>query len=170
MYLTLEEDKRIRNRIKFQDIQTDTHFQLGKDMLDEIKKSVSLFMEGDESSFYPDYFQAPVFLVSDRMKEVLEMYEPTLVFRTVILNNVALKTQNVYYLVVPDEVDCLSEESEFYPNGWEKHVVVDEEKLEGRRVFQIKGLRNQKLYIKLEIAESILQRGMQGIVFHNPLH
>jgi len=165
MYFTLEEDRRIRERISFRDFASRTHVDLGKDKLDVLSDTVALFMEGKTESVYPDFFESPVFLASAGLKKILDMYEPTLAFRTVVLNNALLKTQKIYYLVIADEMDCLREGSEFYLNGWERKAVIDTKKTEGRRVFQVKGLYTRKLYVSLEIAESIMRRGMQGIIF-----
>lgn len=165
MYFAMEEDKRVKRRIRFKDIQTDTVYQITPEMTENMQEMASLFMEGDEESIYPDFFVAPLPLVSDRLKKVLELYDKTSVYKSVVLNQTKEKKQHIYWLVRAKEIDCLDERSEFYPNGQEKKIVLNEKSIGTYQIFQPIGLQRRKLIVRQEVAESIIRRKFDGILF-----
>lgn len=162
-YFVMKQDKRVENIITFPDFPGDKHAVLLKDQAETFNDITTLFVEGHSDKIYPDFIENPVFLVSEELKKVLEMYDSTLIFKTVVLSNVKEQTQKVYWLVLTDILDALSEKTEFYKNGWEKRVVIDEKKVKEHKIFQIKGLQKNELFIHLDVAESILRRNFKCI-------
>lgn len=162
-YFLMRLDKRIENIITFTDFPEDNHALLLKEQAKTFKDITTLFVEGDSDVVYPDFIENPVFLVSDELKKVLEIYDSTLIFKTVVLSNLKEETQKIYWLVLTDILDALSEKTEFYKNGWEKRILIDEEKTEGHRIFQVEGLQRNELLVHLDVAESILRRDFKGI-------
>lgn len=164
-YFKISQDKLIDDIISFSDFKTDEHAILLKEQANSFNDVTTLFVEGNTDTIYPDFIENPVFLVSDELKKVFEMYDETLIFKTVILANLEAQTQHIYWLVLTDIIDALSDKTEFYKNGWEKNIFINDEKVDRRKIFQIKGLRKNQLIIHLDVAESILRREFNGIDF-----
>lgn len=162
-YFSVNQDKKVQDFISFTDFKTEEHANLLKEDAETFNDITTLFVEGQGDSIYPDFIENPVFLVSDELKKVLNMYDSTLVFKTVILSNLKEQTQKVYWLVLADSLDVLDEKTEFYKNGWEKKIVIDEKKVQGHKIFQINGLKKSQLFIHLDVAESILRRNFKCI-------
>lgn len=165
MFFTMTEDKRIRKRVRFQDIQSDAYVELSPEEMERVNPTTVLFMEGNSDSIYPDYFETPVHLVSDRLKQIIEMYSQECQFKCVVLNHLEADKQAIYWLVGVPERECLDALTEFYPNGWEKRVVLDAEKLKGDFIVRIKGIFSKKLVVQAELAESVMRRNLTGVIF-----
>ena len=119
-----------------------------------------LFTLGDEDSIYPDVVDAPVFMVSDALKKLLYAYDPEVWYRRVTLNQANGEIQKKYWLLL---LDCLDACSEKYSNGWDKRIVLNRERIGRRRVFKVKGILTPKVFVNLEVSESILRREFQGV-------
>lgn len=61
------------------------------------------------------------------------------------------------------KIDCLDESSEQYDNGWDKRIVLNQEQIGSRRVFKVNGIRTPRVFVNLEVAESIRRREFEGI-------
>lgn len=55
--------------------------------------------------------------------------------------------------------------SEFYPNGWDKRIVLNQKKIGLRRVFKVQGMHAPKIFVHVDVSESILRRAFNGISF-----
>ncbi len=167
MYFTMEEDKRIHNRIQFRDLKSNVQVEFEPEEVSRIQDITVLFVEGDEDSIYPDVIEAPVYMVSDRLKKVLEMYDATAVYRKVILNQRDENIQRTYWLMIAEKIDCLDESSEWYPNGWNKKAVLERGKTKGRKVFRADGMMHSKVFVHVDVSESIMRRQFDGMIFHS---
>lgn len=165
MYFRMEEDGRIQNRIQFRDIDIHATEEFEPDEVGRIRDVTVLFMEGDEDSVYPDVFQSPVYMVSDRLKKLLECYDDTVVYRRVALNQVKQHVQKMYWLLLAEKTQCLDESSEYYPNGWNKRIVLNRERIGRKRVFRVQGVAAPGIYVHVDVAESIMRREWEGIMF-----
>lgn len=112
---------------------------------------------------YVDYIECPVQLVSDKLKRLLEKYDSSVFFIPVMLADLKNERQEIYWLMVPDVKDCLSPQTEFNKDGTLKKLVIDERKAALFKVFKVKGLLENLLVIRLDVAESILRRDYAGI-------
>lgn len=165
MYYTMSEDKRIRTRIRFRDIQSDHYADLTSEQFEQASSTTVVFMEGGQDDRYPDYIETPLHLVSDRLKKLIELYDSTIRFKCVILNHIKFRSQKIYWLILTPALECLDQTTEFYPNGWEKRVVIDRDKAGKNRIFQIQGIMSRKLAVHVDLEESILRREFEGITF-----
>ncbi len=129
--------------------------------MDEL--AVQFEIKEKSSAVYPDFIENPVPLVSDKLKEILGKYEEKIFFKPVLLADIKRSRQDVYWLMVPDGIDCLSPESEFNKNGTIKRMVIDEKKIRYRKVFKVKGILESLIVVRLDAAESILRRELTGI-------
>lgn len=165
MYFTMEEDKRIRNRIRFRDIESSTMGEFRPEEFEKIQEITVLFMEGDSDSIYPDVIETPVYMVSDRLKKFLEAYDPEVLYRRVVMNQPAENRQETYWLLLTKKLDCLDESSEWHPNGWDKRIVLNKKQIGKRRVFKAEGMQTPRVFVNLDVAEGILRRDFNGILF-----
>lgn len=164
MYFELEQDKRIRNRFRFRDIESTVRGEFEPEEFNQIQDISVLFTLGDKNSVYPDVVDAPVFLVSDALKKLLSAYDPEVMYRRVALNQVKERMQKKYWLLLTEKIDCLDESSEQHANGWDKRIVLNRERIGRRRVFKVNGIRVPRVFVNLEVSESILRREFKGIV------
>lgn len=165
MYFTMEEDGRIQGRIRFRDIERSGTVEFEAGEIGQIQDVSVLFMEGGADSVYPDLFQSPVWLVSDRLKRLLECYDDTVIYRRVALNQVKEKIQKMYWLLLAERVDCLDASSEYYANGWNRRIVLNRERIGRRRIFMARGVLAPSVYVHVDVAESIMRREWEGITF-----
>lgn len=167
MYFMFEEDKRIQNRAKFRDIQSNGYVDFSLEEIPAVNDVTVLFMLGNGDSIYPDLIETPVFLISERLKDVIEPYDPDVIYRRVVLNQTKESLQHNYFILLTDKIECLHSEAEFYPNGEQKKIVLDRECIGIRRIFRVRGLQIPKVVIHADVSESILRRDFNGIVFHS---
>jgi len=98
MFFSIREDKEIKNRIRFKYAQSDTYVGIDEEDAKKVDDITILFMEGNKSSIYPDIIESPVFLVSDRLKQLIEPFEDSVIYKRVILSQVQEERQAVYWL------------------------------------------------------------------------
>ncbi len=129
--------------------------------MDEL--AVQFEIKENNKAVYVDFIENPVPLVSDRLKDILSKYEERIFFKPVLLADIKNTRQDVYWLLVPDSIECLSDKSEFNKNGTVKNLVLDENKVRFRKVFKVKGILENLIIIRLDVAESLLRREFTGI-------
>ncbi|WP_046215138.1 hypothetical protein [Paenibacillus wulumuqiensis] len=110
-----------------------------------------------------DYIQHPVPLMSDAMRKLLILWEPSIRSYPVTLNDTELIEHKLYWLVLPPLVQALAEETSFYPDGSLKQLVLNNEQLRNYTVCQLAGIRERIILVNLGLAESILRRDYDGI-------
>ncbi len=164
MYFEMEQDRRIHNRFRFRDIESTTRGEFEMEESDQIQDISVLYTLGDGDSIYPDVVDAPVFMVSDALKKLLAAYDPNVVYRRVMLNQKGDGIQKKYWLLLSDKLDCLDGSAEWYPNGWDKRIVLNRKRIGQRRVFKVRGVHTPRVFVNLQVSESILRREFEGIM------
>lgn len=165
-FFTIEQDKALQDQIRFRDfdINGPRHIFYKEDR-DDIQESTMMYLTKDSGEAAPDFIQSPVYLVSDQVKKVFDVYEDDMVFKTVTIAHKERETIWVYHHLLLERLDAFAEETEFYTNGSIKRLVLDPEKIGDHKVF----LLNDKCFpnplISLEVAESLLRRNVMGIIF-----
>ncbi|MBY0023080.1 hypothetical protein J2W97_004624 [Paenibacillus jamilae] len=142
--------------LQVEDILTEAEGQQQQD------EPLFLAVHTDPRTVYPDFLGFPLPLVSDRMKVLLEKYMPELKWKAAILTDFQQARQEVYWVLRPPMVDCLSAQTERYPNGTLKRLILRQGEIEPP-VFRIEGLIEPHIYIHLAVAESLLRRSFTGI-------
>lgn len=110
-----------------------------------------------------DFIEKPIPLLSDTLKRIMNKYEPQMPFVPVVLVELAKLEQQLYWLIIPPTIDCLSEKTEFFPDGTVKQLVIKEDLAEPYTIFKVKGIKEDYLIINIALAESILRREFKGI-------
>lgn len=165
-FFTMEQDRKLQDIIQFRDfdIAGPRHIFFKEDEAD-IDASVTMYLAPNSGETAPDFIQYPIHMVSDTVKKVLDMYEDDMIFRTIAITSKEDETLKVYHHLLLERMDVFSEQTEFYPNGSVKRLVLDAKKIGEHKVFMLKDKRFNNPYVSLEVVESLLRRGVIGIIW-----
>lgn len=165
-YFILKQDRNLQKSIEFADFNNSQKMTLLKQDEKTFNESTNLFIKCSNDSIYPDYFQAPVLIVSDELHNIFKMHENTIIYKIVVFSNLKLKTQKVYRLVLPELIDGLSDKTTYLKNGWIDKIVLDADKIGEYNIFQVKAGGDYYFIVSLDVLESMLKRGkFMGIKF-----
>ena len=106
----------------------------------KIPESIIFYVQADKETSYLDLLDRQLYLISDRLKKIVEKYTPDTLFKMLPLINLKQKRHENYYLPIFEEITALSPNSEFNPDqSVIKKLVLDAEKIKGKKIFKIKG-------------------------------
>lgn len=129
-----------------------------------IADAMVFHVRDEEQGSYPDILDRQVFLVSERLKRVIEMYEPDTLFKLFALTSMEYRQQHNYYLPIFEEVDALSPHCEYHQDQTTlKRLILRAEPLQGKKVFRIQYGGKPLIVARLDAAESLLRRDFAGI-------
>lgn len=124
----------------------------------------SVFVESNKRMQYIDILDMQLFIVSEEMKALLEMYEPQMIFKTISMIDFNNQVNTLYYLPIIEEVDCISGKSVFnLDKSVLKKIVIKEENIADKSIFRLKGVDTPYIIIRLDLAESIMRRKFKGV-------
>jgi len=112
---------------------------------------------------YPDFIEAPILLISEKLKSLMAKYQKNIWMRTIVLIDEKTNHQNIYYTIYPPRISCTSKQS-VYDFSKLKEFILNEDRVGYNRIFVPEGLE-QRLVVRLDVAESILRRKLNGIIF-----
>lgn len=164
-YFLLNQDKRYTKTPCIMDLFENINVRylnlVDSERIDDI---TVLYVRSDKDTEYIDVLEKPLFMISEKLKKLLDRYNADIVFKMVPLIDFENNIQKNYYLPVIEEIEALSSESEFGFNKFTvKKAVLDEEKIKGKKIFKIKESDKTLVVIRLDVAESILRRDFKGI-------
>ncbi|KAF6628135.1 hypothetical protein [Paenibacillus peoriae] len=116
-----------------------------------------------EQSYYLDWLDDPHYMASDKFKQICEKYQADLVWKPAVLANPQAMCQKLYWVLIADEVDCLSTSSEWNKDGTLKTMVLDEQKIGTRKICKLQSSLRHEVIVDLDVAESILKFNLTGI-------
>ena len=130
--------------------------------LDKLKVA---WFSGREFEEICDILTEPTYLVSERLKKILQIYDKAISFKGVQLFATAEESKQypLYWVPCFPTLDCLHEETKKQDNGMLKRLVLDEKKIGRKPVFRIGGLLEYKVAVSLPVAESVLRRRPYGV-------
>lgn len=165
-YFIMKQDHNLTYSFKLRDFQmTGPHYTFYKEDAKRVKDISFLYVEGKGDEAYGDFIQNPLYMIAEKIQGVFDMYEDDLIFKKVVLINKEAQKQNVYFHVITDHIEVLSDKSLFYPDGKAKKIILDHNKIGIHHIFQNKELKEDYLFVSLEVVESLLRRKVQGILF-----
>lgn len=168
--------KNRRDEVKYFEVVVDgrvsyhyqiKHIEWEKD--DEKQLGIGYFIGKEEE--IPDFIiYEKKILLSQPLKQVIEMYSDAVQFILVVLNNLELRIQKEYYMIEAPYIEALSEKTTYLKNGWIDRMCFSYQKISDYEVFH---LQNKKvnaftpinIYMNLDIVESILRREIWGMQF-----
>jgi hypothetical protein len=142
---------------------------IGKDMirngdLDALNtEPVMVYIKDKDESEFIDIIEKPVLLISDKIKQVFDMYGNDELYKPVVLGNSKNMETCLYHLIVPKRAECLSKSSEFNPDGTVKRLVLDGSKIISEHIFSVNGIREYFVIVDLDVVENIIRSDYLGI-------
>lgn len=121
-------------------------------------------MNFPREGFFPDLICSPFLLLSDVFMETVMMYQPGTPHKGIKLWDRNSGINETYSLAVLDELDCMSDETQYNSVGNRiLRLVLDREKIGDKAVFKVKGHVSGGIVGRLDFVESILRRDVRGI-------
>lgn len=164
-YFIMEMDKRIGNKFIIQKFPGEGSMEYGTDYANKFKDHTGLYTIESDKSSYPEVLEAPLYMVSRTIQEILQLHDDHIVCKEVSMVNLPKKTLKYYAVLLTDRIECLHESAEFYQDKSVKKLVLDKDKIGDRRVFRVKGISPAYVIVSLDIAESVLRRNCFGVKF-----
>jgi len=127
-------------------------------------KANILYVKNNKTIDFVDFIDEPLVLISDGFKNIMEKYSPSLEYKAVVLTEPERGIQKVYWNAELPVIDCLSPKTEYHLNGLIKKVVIKRKLAGDCSMFQIVNKIEKYCIIRLELAESVLRRGMGGFI------
>lgn len=131
----------------------------------QLNDAVALYLAGSGQEVRWDFLQRPVTMFSQQFQDILDAYEPWLAFQNVILIHKENALQYRYVHTLMEQIDAASSQTEYYPNGAMKRLVLDSKKIGKHNLFLLKGSQRKDPIVSLALAESLLRRNPIGICF-----
>ncbi|SFF30844.1 hypothetical protein SAMN04487969_12483 [Paenibacillus algorifonticola] len=164
-YFVLKQDSRytstpmlegLREKLDMRDMYAATSYRIPDKLLFQVK--------GEKDSVFTDVLDRQLFLLSDGLKRLVELYEPRAVYKMVILMHMSTRRQKTYYLPFFEELMCLSPYAELHQDQRTiKHLVLDRERLQGKKMVRVSESELPLIVVRLDVAESLLRREPVGI-------
>lgn len=155
-YFRLQQDKRVFDGLRLEQVSRDI----------EIEERNMVFVKEDgEKPVYLDFIDHPRWLISDRMKGLLEKYDRFLRFYSAVVTERSAQRQEIYWFMEPKEVDSLSERTQVDAGGICRRLVLAETKVRREPFFRVAGMKEGLLIVRLDVAESLLRRDFTGLHF-----
>ena len=165
-YFFITQDKNLPGSIQYRDFDINgSRHVFSKEDSSQLDSVVALYLAGDGNEARWDFLQHPVTMFSRRFRNILDAYEPGLFFQEVVLIHKESSRQYRYVHTLMDQLDAVGSQTEYYPNGTVKRLVLDSGKIGQHNLFLLKGNQRKDPIVSLPLAESLLRRRPMGIHF-----
>lgn len=118
-----------------------------------------MFCDTEKPLEFLDVLDGQLFLVSETVKRVFQMYERGINYKFFCLINNYTGEYGRYYAPILPVIDCLKDSKPVQRDM----VEVVREAVGTRAVFRIDHAEREMTAIRLDVAESLLRRGLKGI-------
>lgn len=164
-YFILEQDKRYINTPFILNLgKTIDKRKINRENSSDIKDIMVLFVDGKRKIEYTDILDRQLFLITEEIMELFSKYEPETIFKTISLIDVEREHQEIYYLPIFEEVDCISPNSEFnMDKSIIRKLIIEKDKIGDRKIFKLAHKEKTTILVRLDAAESLLRRNVKGI-------
>lgn len=165
-YFFMEQDNTLMDVIGLRDfdIYGSRHIFTWEDS-EKMNDITPLYLDETEGECAPDFMKSPVYMVSEMAKKVIDMYEDELVFKKIVLIHKEEARQLVYFHLLLKEIEAVDKAAEYYPNGMEKRLILNREKIGVHKAFLLADSRIRLPVVSLEVVESLLRRHVTGVTF-----
>ena len=163
-YFFMEQNTALSDSIKLRDFDLygKRHIFTWKDR-EKVLPTTFLYLASDSGECAPDFIKSPVYLVSEKVKKVIEQYEDGLVFPQVVFMQKEEEKQLLYYHLLLPEIPALAETTAYYPNGIEKRQVLQADKCKGHHVFLLADSTKKLPVVSQKVVESLCRQHTLGI-------
>lgn len=165
-YFFMEQDNALMDVIGLRDfdIYGKRHIFTWKDAA-KINDVTPLYLDETKGECAPDFIKSPVYMVSEKAKRVIDMYEDELVFKKIVLIHKEEGRELIYFHLLLREIEAVDDATEYYPNGMEKRLCLNGNKIGGHKAFLLADSRSMLPVLSLEVVESLLRRQVMGVTF-----
>lgn len=161
-YFIIEKERGYYSSPQFKSWHQDIDF-LPESRHYKLERRRAFFIKEDEFLFWTDIMISPVFLISEKIKEVVKLYDKKLKMKQIILIEAKESEMGVYYLPIFNGVDCLAEESNIESRKIEEKIILKKEKIKEKPIFKVGGVKERYIVVRMDLVESILKRDIRGI-------
>lgn len=164
-YFKMKQDRNLSDCIQMEefDLFGPSHIFYRKDA-DRLYDSRFLYLTGDGQEARPDFLQSPVYLISDMVKQVVDLQEDDMIWKQVSLVQRQTRKLYPYFQLLLDPIQAVHPDTTYYPNGMEKHLILDRKKIGTHRVFLLEDSQVKYPVVHINVAESLLRRNLQGVI------
>lgn len=167
-YYELRQSSKVENALEIMGLDVNKYCYAMKEAdfeaLDKLKVA---YFSGREFEEICDILTSPTFLISDRMKKLLELYEKKSSFKGIQIFPTAEESRQypLYWVPKFPEINCFHKNTVIQDNGMVGKLVLDGKKIGKNQIFRLPGLIEYKVIVSMPVAESILRRRMYGVEF-----
>lgn len=130
----------------------------------EIPKRMLFYIEGNPNTIFTDIIVSPFFLVSEKIKDCLQLFEPNLEFKEFILLDRNNRKAQEYFLPQLSEQNCLTKNSEFnLDHSKLNYIELNPEEIKEKAIFTLAEVKSRYVIARLDVIESILRRNAKGL-------
>lgn len=108
---------------------------------------------------FPDIIEKPVFLLSRAAMEVIGLYDSNIPFLFFVLFDTDKEVCASYFYPILEEEDCLAQKL----GPGQRELILDWSKMTGIPLFRIRTGTESAVIIRMDLAESLLERGAIGL-------
>ena len=165
-YFFMKQDISLPCAISYRDFDiTGGSHVFTKEDAERLNNSVVLYLLGNGKEAKWDFLQRPVTMFSQRFQDIIDAYEPDIIFKEVVLSHKESAQQFRYVQTLMEQIDAVGSQTEYYPNGSVKRLVLDGTKIKRHNLFFVNGAQRKDPVASLALVESILRRKPIGIRF-----
>lgn len=161
-YFILKQDKRYINPPSIKDLYSLLRRkELCRKEEHKIPQRNIVFATSERKLDFLDVLDDQIFLVTDKVKKVISIYEPTAVYKTFCILNNRKNEYGLYYAPILPEVNCV-----YVTNGLgqKRTLLLDRKKAGIHGFFRATGTEKETTVVRLDAAESLLRREVRGMV------
>lgn len=169
-YFLVEEDKNYVNRVKVRNwtkkisakiLYNKSYFQIPKRIVMEI--------EPNPKTDFVDFIMVPFLMVSEKVKKVIDVFEPNMQYREIVLLDKKYEKAEVYYLPILKEMDCLGKNTVFnLDHSIIKKPVLNRGKAEDKSIFRLAEGPASVCVVRMDLLECLLRREAYGFQISEP--
>ncbi len=165
-YYELSQSKKVENPIELMGLDPNVYcYTMARKDFEALDKIKVAYFSGNEAEEICDILISPTFVVSDRLKNLIALYDKEIEFKGIQLFPTSEESRQypIYWVPSFPEINCMHERSKIYDNGMVSSLVLNRQKIGRRNLFRLSGLLEYKIVVSLPVVESILRRRLYGV-------
>ena len=162
-YFLVRQDKRVYDVAQPVSGSLNLH-RITKEQFDALPPASTLLIQEGGRNEYPDYLENMGMLISGDLLRIMKKYQQDIEFKTVVLIEPKKNRLETYYLISVPQIPCAYLGTAENRRETMGKLILDEIKIGDAKVFGVASYEN-KLFVRLDVAESILRRGSYGVWF-----